>query len=228
MSVIGATVVNGTATINLNYMPEFIVIGDLLDNTANLQPSAIRVDVDGKNLINISGTNLIKAFAGVMGNLSEKGTGLATGAVRLGKIYRLGLSGGSDRRTQIQITQPVGGAAQTIYGFSISQTQKPIVVSAQMETINANTSQTFTNFIHLFGDGEIDRADISFANGYQESILTPELKAINSMRRSLDPDGTIGDLAQVYPNADGLLQSVRVYMGANARTFLKVTYQTLG
>lgn len=223
--LIGQTIVNGTATINLEFLPEFIIIGDPLDNTANLLPSALQVNVSGVNTIELQSTALIKAFAARMGNLSEKGTGLATGAVRRGKVYRLAYGGATQARTQIQITQPAGGAAQQVYGFSTYKDGRVCVRAAQTQ-VNAQSSLMFDSFDDLVVDGSIANAQVTFTSGWTEQVVESEIKALNTMMKALDPDLTMGDLPLYFPNGSGngdrVYQSVRIFTGANARNVLRI------
>jgi hypothetical protein len=221
MSVIGVTTVNGTTTLNPQYCPEFIMIGDPLDDTANLLPSAFKVTVSGKPTIDLKTTVLIKAFGEVFGNLSEN----AGGVVKLGKIYRISYGQLNGKNTEISITQPAGGAAQNIYAFSTQSAPKtnPVAVKATQLQINANTTQDFENFDFLAIDGAIDQLQSKFrVSGWDEVLLSEEQKGLNLMRRNLSPDGTIAGLDNVFPNFDRLVNLVRIYNGAAARNALIV------
>lgn len=221
MALIGTTIVGGTANFNLEYLPEFIVIGDALDNTTNLLPSGLLVNISGTVTIDLQSTALIKAFAARMGNLSEK----TAGAVRRGKVYRLAYGGRPQTRVNIQITQPAGGTGQSVYGFSTYNDGR-VAVSASQTQINPNSSLSFDKFDDLFVDGSVSSSQLTFVSGWTEPMSQDEIKALNTMMMSLDPELTVGDLPLYFPNGGSggapMYKNVRIFTGGTARNVMRI------
>lgn len=223
MSQIGVTVVNGTATLNPQFLPEFIVIGNSGVLTAANEPTSLSVTVGGKERINVSGVNLVKFFGAVNGNLSGASGG---GSVPLGNIYRIAYGGKGAENVQIRISQAAAGAAQPVYGFTSSKNEG-IVVNAFTQSIQASSSQLYESFDFLAIDGDIDSIDATFSSGWQERLSKVESQAIGNMQQALADVNTIGGISNFYLNEDEIYDSVKVYTAATARTVLRIGKEVL-
>jgi hypothetical protein len=191
MALLGTIAASSTGVINLDYVPEQLLIIDSatgLPDFANI--TSISLVQSGRQLASLTGAR-IAGMARLGSFLMDISALFMAESLELSK----GRINGSATLT---ITN---GAivAVNIYGVSSGFSRD---ISNYVETsINANANQSFSNFdaLLLSTPANIDRVNITFENGFNDDFKPEELKNLIGQMQNADGEGLLNG-ALVVPN----------------------------
>jgi len=175
-------------TINLQYVPEFIVIGTAF---ANNVLSGISWNISGQEQVNISGAVSTNALA----KFKNRGT-LTNQTVNT--IYSTGFGYIPNKQFQIRLTN-AGVTTPAIYAFS-RQFGNGRVLTASQQVVIDGANQGFSNFLGLqFLATNVARVDLTFRNprtneSYSDSFLPAEVNALFGLD-NISEDGVLSTLS---------------------------------
>jgi hypothetical protein len=192
MSQIG-TLITGAGvvtTINLQYVPEFIFIGEPYQQQ-NI--SAISWNVAGQELVNVSGGDPVNALS----KFKNQGS-LSSGEVNT--IFNTGYGYLGNQQFQLRITN---NAATTPGVFAFSRKRgNGQVFTASQQVVLAGANQRYSNFLGLqFDPSFVGRVDVNFRNPatgqeFSESFDPIELNALFGLDQ-ISEDGFLNALAVI-------------------------------
>lgn len=215
MAQIGTLVTGaGVATViaGQSQCDQFIVIGDV-DTPLPLQ--AVSVEIDGTPFIQITGANLVEAFAQYKSNM-----GGTDGTDNTPSNFLKIATGYIPRNTTFRFTN-AGATTPAIYAFSNAKGGIPLIATTQ--SINATSYQVFDKFSALIIDGfaNVVNAEISFRDGSKSTLTVPEIDAMFTINNPASPSGKCGPCSCI-DNSDQSISSVRINTGVGAVTVLTV------
>lgn len=165
----GASVVT---TINLQYVPEFIIVGNSFTD-ASL--SGVSWNVSGKELVNVAGANPVYAFG------RFKNNGDLTNQV-VNTIFTTGYGYLPNQQFQLRLTN-AGVTTPAIYAFSRRRGNGRVITASQQVVING-ANQRYSNFLALqFLQTNVSRIDIEWKNAqtgetFSDSLLPAEINTL--------------------------------------------------
>lgn len=187
MALLGNIAANSTGVINLDFVPEQIVVVDSTTGIAVMQNvTQLSIVQSGRQLANLTGGR-VGAFA----RLKK----FIYGAAQLMGQWLEIAAGRVNGSTTITITHSTANAVN-VYGVSSSFSDQ--LINYVETSINANANQSFDNFsaLMLSTPNNIDRVNITFSDGFNDDFTVPELKALISTFQNTDADGLLnGNLA---------------------------------
>ena len=178
MAFLGNTA-NGTTTINIQYLPQYLVLeANKSSDAFSIQNvTKIKVTILGDGTIFDLDANGLEVFNNMYQYSQIKGNNL--GADVYGVGYRIiQLSNGfiQDKTVQIEIT---AGGVQPVYGFSLARKGTLYLQSIQQLAL-ANSGLQLPAFMHVaIPDFQnTDELNIQFADGLNQKFLKEELMAL--------------------------------------------------
>jgi len=185
MSQIGTLAAGvGTETVlNLQFLPEFIYI----NNIAGGRLSAVSWNVAGQELVNLSGTEPIDAFAKFKQQVRTSGPDIV-------QILTTGEGYLSNQQFQLRLTNN-NIEESAIYAISRRRGNGRVITASQVVVIDG-ANQRFEKFLALqFLPANVSRVDLTFRNAktgqsFTDSFLPEDLRALFA----LDNPSENGDL----------------------------------
>jgi hypothetical protein len=212
MSLIGTFPASGSSVFNLDFLPEYFLVGDAGSATQSL--SSLSVVTSGTQLMSITDVDRLTALAkfdsGAILDYPEP----TTNQSRTASYLRLA-TGRINKATTITGTN---GVASVRNASAASTNISNVARRAVEQSINPSANATFNNFEALiFLTTNILRAQITFANGFSDEYTADELCALyakyhvtdQSARVAgqciIDSDSGAGQIAQVtlYSSSGG-------------------------
>jgi len=193
----------GTSTINIDFIPENIAV---IDSVTGLPAFATVTQLSivsaGQQIANLTGARI--AGFGRIGQF------ISGAAQLLGSWLQLAL-GRVNGSTTITITH---ANVATLQVFGVSSGFSNDVVNYVETSINANANQSFGNFeaLILSTPANVDRVNITFADGFNDDFSVSELKAMVSSLQNTNADGLLNG-GLLIPNLGNIVNCV-VYINA--------------
>jgi len=222
MALIGSFAASSSAVFNLDFLPEYLLIGDTGDDTQAL--SNLSVVTSGVQLMSITNVDRLTALAkfdsgGLLSSASAAETMVAS--------YLKLSTGRINKATTITGTNGVA-SARNVYAASTNIGN--VARRAVEQSINPSANATFSNFEALiFNSANVLRAQITFANGYSDEYTPEELRALYARYHVADRFGRLED--QVVIDSDsgaGLISQVVLFSSSGGSTVvLKSDYVQL-
>jgi hypothetical protein len=225
MAQIGSLPASATAVFNLDFLPEYFLIGEASDG--NQVASNLSVVTSGIQLMSITNEKRITALAkfdsGVIGNFPD----LAVSA-RTASYLRLA-TGRINKATTITATNS-GAVVTPVYAASTNMNS--VARRAVEQSINPSANATFDNFEALiFDPTNVLRAQITFANGFSDEYTPAEIAAFYAKYHVTDKGGKLSSDGLLCIDGDsggGLISQVVIYNGSGGSTVvLKSDYVQL-
>ena len=214
MSLIGTYPASGSAVFNLDFLPEYYLVGTT-STGLNQALSSFSVVTSGQQLMSITNVTRLTALSkfdsgAVLDDPSAPGTVNSTTAMYL----RLA-TGRINKGTTITGTN---GTAATRDAFAASTNLSDVARRAVEQSINPSANATFSNFEALIFDAtNVLRAQITFANGYSDEYTPTELNALYAKFHVSDSAGTLEGLTCIDADSGaGLISQVVLFAGAGA------------
>lgn len=163
-----------TTTINLQYVPEFIVVGSSFV-AAGIVLQGVSWNVSGKELVNVAGSNPVNALA------KFKGNGDLTNQI-VAQILQTGFGYLPNKQFQLRL-ENAGVTTPAVYAFS-RRVGNGRVFTASQQVVLDGANQRYQNFLSLmFADTNVSRVDITFRNArtqqvFQDSLTPTELATL--------------------------------------------------
>jgi len=222
MALIGSFAASSSAVFNLDFLPEYLLIGDTGDDTQAL--SNLSVVTSGVQLMSITNVDRLTALAkfdsgGLLSSASAAETMVAS--------YLKLSTGRINKATTITGTN---GVASVKNVYAASTNIGNVARRAVEQSINPSANATFSNFEALiFNSANVLRAQITFANGYSDEYTPEELRALYARYHVADRFGRLED--QVVIDSDsgaGLISQVVLFSSSGGSTVvLKSDYVQL-
>lgn len=220
MSQIGVLTASVSTLFNLDYLPERILIGDLAkyDVVSNLS-----IVSKGQQLMSVTSADRITAMSKFdQGAIDNTGEGQLTPVFLRLAVARINLA------TSINLTNATANNEDV---FASSTARGNVARTAVEQTINQSANQTFTDFEGLFfDDSNVLRANLTFADGFNDDYSPQELRALFASENVADADGTLNGLTCIKSNRPGendIVQAVIYTTSGGAVTVLKTSYVVL-
>lgn len=225
MSLIGTFPASASAVFNLDFLPEYLLVGNTYSDFVPL--STISVVTSGVQLMSITARTRITALAkfdsgAVLSAPSAAGTNTSKAA-----SYLKLATGRINKATTIQGLNAVA-AVESV--FAASTNISNVARRAVEQSINPSANATFDNFEALFFDPtNILRAQITFTNGFTDEYTPLELQALYARFHVTDREGELADLICIDGDSGaGQIQQVVLFNGAGGSTVvLKSDYVVL-
>jgi hypothetical protein len=219
MALIGNFPATASAVFNLDFLPEFILVGETFD--ANFQLSSLSVVTSGIQLMSITANDRITALAKYDGGALLAAPGAGPSEVAM---YLKLATGRINKATTITGTNAAAGI-QPIYAASTNISS--VARRAVEQSINPSANATFDNFECLiFSLTNVLRAQITWANGYSDEFTVAELRALYGAFHIAEAAGTLNGLLCIDSDSGaGLIAQVVLYNSAGGSTVvLKTDY----
>lgn len=225
MALIGSFPASSSAVFNLDFLPEYFLIGGAANGTQNL--TNFSVVTSGIQLMSITDVARLTALAkfdsgAILDDPNTPGTAnsMAASYLRLatGRINKASTITGTN------------GAVSLQNAYAASTNISNIGRRAVEQSINPSANATFDNFEALIMNAtNVLRAQITFANGYSDEYSVEELRALYSRYHIADAVGELeGQLVIAADSGAGLISQVVIYNGAGGSTVvLKSDYVQL-
>jgi hypothetical protein len=224
MAQIGTIAASSSAVFNLDFLPEYLLVG--ATNNANQALSNLSVVTSGQQLMSITDVTRVTALAKFDhgGILDFPGSEPINSQVA--SYIRLS-TGRINKATTITGTNSVA-AARNVYAASTNITN--VARRAVEQSINPSANATFDNFEALFFDASnVLRAQITFANGFSDEYTPDELNALYASYHITDALATLSGLTCIDADSGaGLISQVVLFAGSGAAVVvLKTDYVQL-
>jgi hypothetical protein len=222
MALIGSFAASSSAVFNLDFLPEYFLIGSCDEDTQAL--SNFSVVTSGTQLFSITNVDRLTALAKFdSGGLLSSA---AVGETMVSSYLKLA-TGRINKASTITGTNGVAAARNV---FAASSNISNVARRAVEQSINPSANATFQNFECLiFEASTILRAQITFANGFTDEYTPTELNALYSRYHVADRSGKVE--GQTIIDADsgaGLISQVVLFnSNAGATVVLKTDYVQL-
>ena len=210
MALIGNFPASGSSVFNLDFLPEYVVVGST--GQANQALSNFSVVCSGQQLMSITDVARLTALSKY-----DSGTllGVSVGATNVAAAYLKLATGRINKATTITGTNGVA-AIRNFYAASTNITS--IARRAVEQSINPSANATFNNFECLIFDStNILRAQITFANGFTDEYTGVELDALYANSHVAEANGQVSALTIIDADSGaGLISQVVLFAGAGA------------
>jgi hypothetical protein len=221
MALIGSFPASGSAVFNLDFLPEYFLIGT--NNANNQALSNFSVVTSGTQLMSITDVDRLTALAkfdtgAILAN--EPNDSMAASYLRLA-------TGRINKASTITGTNSIA-SAQSAYAASTNLSS--IARRAVEQSINASANATFDNFEALiFNAANVLRAQITFSNGFSDEYTVQEIQALYSRYHICDSGGSLEGLTVIDADSGaGLISQVVLFNGSGGSTVvLKTDYVQL-
>ena len=225
MGFIGTFPASSSAVFNLDFLPEYLLIGTA--SAANQALSNLSVVTSGIQLMSITSVDRITALAkfdsgAILDDPSAPGT-----ANSMTASYLKVATGRINKATTITGTN---GLASVQNVFAASTNISNIARRAVEQSINPSANATFNDFEALIFDAtNVLRAQITFDNGFTDEYTVAEIRALYSRYHVSDTAGTLE--LQTVIDADsgaGRISQVVLFAGGGPQVVvLKTDYVQL-
>jgi len=225
MSLIGTFPASASAVFNLDFLPEYLLVGTTYSDFVPL--STISVVTSGVQLMSITNRNRITALAKFdSGAILSAPSAAGTNTSKAASYLKLA-TGRINKATTIQGLNAVA-AVESV--FAASTNIGNVARRAVEQSINPSANATFDNFEALFfSPTDILRAQITFSNGFTDEYTPLELQALYAKFHVTDREGELADLICIDGDSGaGQIAQVVLFNGAGGSTVvLKSDYVVL-
>ena len=211
MSLIGTVPASATQVFNLDFLPEYLLIGLTGNDEQNL--NNLSVVTSGVQLMSITNIARITAIAKFdSGAILQDPSG--ANVSRAASYLKLS-TGRINKATTITAGNATA-AVQNVFAASTNLTN--VARRAVEQSINPSANATFDNFEALFFDAtNILRAQITYANGFTDEFTPAELAALYAKYHVTDNAGHLEGLTCIDSDSGaGLISQVVLFAGAGA------------
>ena len=223
MSLIGTFPASGSAVFNLDFLPEKFLVG--FTYAANQHLTNFSVVTSGTQLMSITSVARLTALA-KFDSGAILGDGVNPGSSTVASYLKLA-TGRINKATTITGTN---GTASIQNAYAASTNISNVARRAVEQSINPSANATFDNFECLIFDStNIQRAQITFANGYTDEYTPAELDALYANYHVADRFGNVEDITIIDADSGaGLISQVVLFNGSGGSTVvLKSDYVQL-
>lgn len=225
MALIGTFPASASAVFNLDFLPEYFLVGSSSNPSQNL--SSFSVVTSGVQLMSITSaqrlTGLAKFDSGaILDDPAPVGTVNSTTS-----SYLKLATGRINKATTITGTN---GTAGVLNVFAASSNLTNVARRAVEQSINPSANATFDNFeALLFDPTHVLRAQITFENGFTDEYVPTELFALYSRYHISDQFGLLENLCCIDSDSGaGRISQVVLFTSAGGTTVvLKSDYVQL-
>jgi hypothetical protein len=225
MALIGSFPASSSAVFNLDFLPEYLLIGET--SGANQSLSNLSVVCSGIQLMSITDVARVTALAkfdsgAILDDPETPGTTNSTTA-----SYLKLATGRINKATTITGTNGVATARDV---FAASTNINNVARRAVEQSINPSANATFDNFEALiFNSANVLRAQITWANGFSDEYTVNELRALYSRYHVADAFGRLEGLTVIDSDSGaGLISQVVLFTSsAGSTVVLKSDYVQL-
>jgi hypothetical protein len=223
MALIGSFPASASAVFNLDFLPEYFLVGAATDATQHL--SSFSVVTSGVQLMSITSAARLTALAkfdsgAILSDPTAGGISLTSSYLKLapGRINKASTITGTN------------GTATARNVFAASSNITNIARRAVEQSINPSANATFNDFECLiFDDTNVLRAQITYDNGFSDEYTPVELLALYSRYHISDSNGTLEGLTCIDAESGaGRIAQVVLFNGSGGSTVvLKTDYVQL-
>jgi len=222
MALIGSFAASSSAVFNLDFLPEYILIGDTGDDTQAL--SNFSVVTSGVQLMSITNVDRLTALA------KFDSGGLLSGTLAAETMVASYLKLSTGRINKATTITGTNGVASAKNVYAASTNIGNVARRAVEQSINPSANATFSNFEALiFNGANVLRAQITFSNGFSDEYTVEELRALYARYHVADRFGRLED--QIVIDSDsgaGLISQVVLFSSSGGSTVvLKSDYVQL-
>ena len=225
MSLIGSFPASSSAVFNLDFLPEYVLIGSTASASQAL--SSFSVVTSGVQLMSITSVERLTALSKFdSGAILDEGTTAGTTNSKTASYLKLA-TGRINKATTINGTNGLA-VARNFYAASSNITN--VARRAVEQSINASANATFSDFEALiFSNTNILRAQITWANGFTDEFTPDEIDALYARYHVADSSGYLETLAVIDADSGaGLISQVVLFNGSGGATVvLKTDYVVL-
>lgn len=225
MALIGSFPASASAVFNLDFLPEYFLVGGPANQTQNL--TNFSVVCSGQQLMSVTSVTRLTALAKFdSGAILDDPNTPGTAQNQASSWIRLS-TGRINKATTITGTN---GAVTLQNAFASSTNISNVARRAVEQSINPSANATFDNFEALFFDAtNVIRAQITYANGYSDEFAVAELRAMYAKYHIADAVGDLEGLTCIDADSGaGLISQVVLYNGSGGSTVvLKTDYVQL-
>lgn len=196
MALIGTIGATSTQVFNLDFTPEKLLV---IDTTTGLPAfaniTALSIVNSGRQMANITG-----ARVGGFARLGKMYNGFAA-ATPFNALMAESLQSAGGRVSGSSTITITSNSANILNVYAVSGSMSDIIANYIETSINANANQSFTDFsaLLLSTPANVDRVNITFANGFNDDFTMPELKALVGEFQNTNADGLLNGAVMV-PN----------------------------
>jgi len=225
MALIGSFPASASAVFNLDFLPEYFLVGTPSNSSQRL--SSFSVVCSGQQLFSITDVARLTAITKFdSGAILDEPITPGTENSKTCSYLKLA-TGRINKATTITGTN---GTATVTNAYAVSTNITNVARRAVEQSINPSANATFDNFEGLFFlPANVLRAQITFANGFTDEFSVDELKALYSKYHVSDSEGLIEGLVCIDADSGaGLISQVVLFNGAGGTTVvLKSDYVQL-
>ncbi len=224
MAQIGSIAATATGVFNLDFLPEYLLVGEPQNGQAL---SSFSVVTGGIQLMSITDFNRLTALAKFDSGAILDNPAVPTSDISLTASYLKLATGRINKATTITGTN---AAASSRNVFAASTNISNVARRAVEQSINPSANATFDNFEALFFlPTNVLRAQITFANGFSDEYTPTELRALYSKYHISDEEGNLEGLTCIDADSGaGLISQVVLFNGSGGSTVvLKSDYVQL-
>lgn len=191
-------------TINLQWVPEYIMIGAV---ATDVPLTAMSWNVSGGEKVNLNSEASIISYS------KYKNSAMTGASVKIGNTIRVSDGYHPNKQFQLRLTNK-GATTPAIHAFS-TQLGEGNVMSVAQNTILDGANQRYSDFLALqFLPTNLTRADISFRNPstgetYTDTFLPAELASLFNLTNDSDAVGLLGTLVTI-DNGSALLGGLQI------------------
>ena len=215
MALIGSFPASSSAVFNLDFLPEYLLIGNLPDATQSL--TNLSVVTSGVQLMSITNVVRLSALAkfdsgAILDDPFTPGTANSSATPYL-KLA----TGRINKATTITGTNGIAAVKDV---FAVSSNITNVARRAVEQSINPSANATFSNFEALiFDPTNVLRAQITFANGYSDEFTVNEIRALYARYHISDYNGSLEGLLCIDSDSGaGLISQVVLFTSAGGST----------
>jgi hypothetical protein len=214
MALIGTFPASASAVFNLDFLPEYLLIGSANQATQHL--TNLSVVTSGVQLMSITDVGRITALAkfdsgAILDDPSTPGTQNSMTASYLklatGRINKASTITGTNGTASVQNV------------FAASTNITNIARRAVEQSINPSANATFSDFEALIFDaGNVLRAQITFDNGFTDEYSVAEIRALYARYHVSDSAGTLEGYTVIDADSGaGRIAQVVLFAGSGAQ-----------
>ena len=224
MALIGSFAASSSAVFNLDFLPEYCLVGSTGQTNQSL--SNFSVVCSGNQLMSITDVDRLTALSKFDSGAILDAAGVA-GVNDKAAAYIKISTGRVNKATTITGTNGVA-SARNFYAASTNISN--VARRAVEQSINPSANATFNNFEALFFLGtNVLRAQITYDNGYTDEYTVDELNAMYAKYHVAETDGQLQGLVCIDADSGaGLISQVVLFAGSGAAVVvLKTDYVQL-
>ena len=225
MALIGTFPASASAVFNLDYLPEYFLIGTA--GAASQELTNLSVVTSGVQLMSITDVGRITALAKFdSGAILDEGTTAGTTNSRTASYLKLA----TGRINKASTITGTNGAVTAQNVFAASTNITNIARRAVEQSINPSANATFNDFEALIFDaGNVLRAQVTFDNGFTDEYSVAEIRALYSRYHIADNGGTLEGYTVIAADSGaGKIAQVVLFAGAGSQVVvLKSDYVML-